>query len=254
MSNPCPNSIYALAPLESFDPAVFVSADKNEQKVCDFVLALALIYNDFCDLLFAFDFHLKNPPPEDCPRISTERGHYIGMQLHMMRLTYSLFYETMYLIAGRGEIIRSDMFVKLYLSLSKEDKAYWDALVQASLDESGEKTEFNGFLRTIRSKITFHYRDFTHLSEGYRRHFFDKDGNKTQDAFISRGSSMSEERFYFADAAIENAMKLMRDGKEDEFRRRTKEYSQHIGAAIRAVVTNFIQNVRGAAWVDYSKC
>lgn len=63
---------------------------------------------------------------------------------------------------------------------------------------------------------------------------------------------MSEERFYFADAAIENSMKTWREGREEEFRKQTKEYSQNIGAAIRAVVTNFIQNVRHTAWVDYT--
>jgi len=251
MCSPDPKSIYTLAKLQYFNPAVFISDDKEEQKVCDFILALAFIYNDFCDLLFIFDLHLKYPPELDCPKISTERGRYTGMQLHIMRLIYSLFRETMRLIRGRKELITSNMFQEVFRSLSKENKAYWTALVTAALEEGNGTTDFNKFLEAIRSKLTFHYGDLAPLGEGYKRHFFDENGNKTQDAFISRGLAMSEERFYFADAAIENAMKVWREGKEEEFRQHTKEYSQNIGAAIRAVVTNFIQNVRKAAWVDY---
>lgn len=252
MRKPQDKSIYTLAKLQHFDPAAFVSEDKDTQKLCDFILTLALIYNDFCDLLFIFDLHLKNPPAPDYPKVSTERGHYIGMQLHIMRLIYSLFRETIHLIRGRKEIVDSPAFQEVYRSLSKEDKACWSALVTAANEETGEATEFNRFLEAIRSKLTFHYRDISHISSGYQRHFFKDDGKKIQDAFISRGLSMSEERFYFADAAIENAMKVWREGKEDEFQKQTKEYSQNIGAAIRAVVTNFIQNVRKVAWVDHT--
>ena len=252
MSTTPERSLYTLARLQYFDPSAFVSPDKETQKLCDFILALALIYNDFCDLLFIYDLHLKNPPAHDSPKVSTERGHYIGMQLHIMRLIYSLFRETLYLIKGRKEIVDSTAFQEIYRSLSKEDKACWSALVTAANKTAGEATEFNIFLETIRSKVTFHYVDISHISNGYRRHFYGEDGQKRQDAFISRGMSMSEERFYFADAAIENSMKTWREGREEEFRKQTKEYSQNIGAAIRAIVNNFIQNVRNVAWVDYT--
>lgn len=216
-------------------------------------ITLALIYNDFCDLLFLFDLHLKNPPKPYTPKISTERGHYIGMQLHILRLIYSLFRETLYLIRGRKEIIDSTTFQEIYRSLRKEDKACWAALVSAANEETGDATDFNRFLEAIRSKLTFHYRDLSNLSTGYRLHFYNDKNQKIQDAFISRGFSMSEERFYFADAAIENAMKAWREGREEEFQKQTKTYSQNIGAAIRAIVTNFIQNVRRIAWVDYTQ-
>lgn len=253
MRKPQDKSIYTLAKLQHFDPAAFVSEDKDTQKLCDFILTLALIYNDFCDLLFIFDLHLKNPPVPDYPKVSTERGHYTGMQLHIMRLIYSLFRETLYLIRGRKEIVDSSSFQEIYRSLSKEDKACWSALVAAANEETGGATEFNRFLETIRSKVTFHYVDISHISNGYRRHFYGDSGQKLQDAFISRGMSMSEDRFYFADAAIENSMKLWREGREEEFQKQTKDYSQNIGAAIRAIVNNFIQNFRHVAWVDHTE-
>jgi hypothetical protein len=42
-----------LAPLETFDPAVFEPSGDVSQEMCDFVLALALIYNDCKDLVYA---------------------------------------------------------------------------------------------------------------------------------------------------------------------------------------------------------
>jgi hypothetical protein len=39
-----------LARLQTFDPNAFIANDKQEQKVCDFILALALIFNDLKDM------------------------------------------------------------------------------------------------------------------------------------------------------------------------------------------------------------
>ena len=176
-------SIYTLAPLGYFDPVAFTSLDKEEQKVCSFVLTLALVYNDFCDLLWVFDLHLKNPPDSKAPVISTERGHYVGMQLHAMRLIYSLFRETMYLIKGREEVVSSKMFQSVVQSLGKEDKKYWAALVAAALGQTSEAAEFNKFLEAIRTKLTFHYVVLDPLMDGFKQHFFDQDGHKVENMF-----------------------------------------------------------------------
>ena len=42
-----------LAPLESFDPSVFQGDAVISQKLCDFVLALTIAYNDLRDSTFA---------------------------------------------------------------------------------------------------------------------------------------------------------------------------------------------------------
>jgi len=141
------------------------------------------------------------------------------MQLHAMRLIYSLFRETMYLIKGREEVVSSKMFQSIIQSLSPEDKKYWAALVESAMDINNTATEFNRFLGIIRNKLTFHYVDMEPLIDGYKQHFMGQDNHKLQDAFISRGLSMSENRFYFADAAIEGALKNSREGKDENYGR-----------------------------------
>lgn len=47
------NECSVLATLETFDPAVFLGDGRVPQSLCDFVLALALIFNDLRDLSYA---------------------------------------------------------------------------------------------------------------------------------------------------------------------------------------------------------
>jgi hypothetical protein len=243
-----PQSVYTLAPLEYFDPRVFISSDKDEQKVCNFVLALALIYNDYHDLLWASGLHLENPP---VAKLSGERGHYMGLHFHILRLIYANFRETMYLISGHQDVLSNSMFQRVVQSLNKEEKKYWTALVDVSLGRNTETTDFNKFLGLIRNKLTFHYSAIEPLMSGFRQYFLDDKNQKVNDAFISRGKSMSTTRFYFADAAIGGAFNCAWAGKEKEFAIHSSEYARNIRTAIYGVVTHFIQNVRRAAWQEY---
>lgn len=213
------------------------------------MLALALIYNDYHDLLWASGLHLENPP---VAKLSGERGHYMGLQFHILRLIYANFKETMYLISAHKEVLSHSMFQQVIQSLSKEEKKYWIALVDVSLGVNTEATEFNKFLGIIRNKLTFHYSAIEPLMSGFRQCFLDNKNQKTKDAFISRGNSMAMTRFYFADAAMVGAVDSAWAGKEKEFKIHSNEYALNIRTAIYGVVTHFIQNVRKAAWQEYS--
>ena len=63
---------------------------------------------------------------------------------------------------------------------------------------------------------------------------------------------MEMTRFYFADAAMIGAFNSAWAGKEKEFAIHSSEYARNIRTAIYGVVTHFIQNVRKAAWQEYS--
>lgn len=242
---------YKLPNLSSFDPAVFVSSNKKEQKVCDFVLTLALLYNDFSDLLRVFDLHLNNPPPGKS-HICSEWGHYNGLRLHILRSIYAHLRETLYLIRGRKEILSHPIFQETISAMSQSDKKCWMELVDAALNQNFDSKDFNVFLEMIRSKMAFHYVDIHPLMDGYKSHFIDKKGGRIQDAFVSRGNVGQDRRFYFADAAIEGSLTNATKGKEALFRNKTNVYAENILRAIHSVVEKFIQNTRGAAWVNCS--
>lgn len=42
-----------LAPLETFDPAAFLGDEAVPQELCNFILSLALIYNDCKDITYS---------------------------------------------------------------------------------------------------------------------------------------------------------------------------------------------------------
>jgi hypothetical protein len=70
-----------LAPLESFDAAVFVAKNPSDQHVCDFILGLALAFNDLRDLLIAHDILATvTPQPPHLP--TPDLGEFNGVTLH----------------------------------------------------------------------------------------------------------------------------------------------------------------------------
>ena len=56
--------IYELAKLQSFDVAAFKGSDDVPQYVCDFVLTLALAFNDLRDLYHVQKLILSENPKE----------------------------------------------------------------------------------------------------------------------------------------------------------------------------------------------
>src|SRR5881392_3380193 len=57
--------IAKLARLETFDPAAFLSDDKAIREVGDFIVALALAFNDLKDLLFGESLLLAQAPADE---------------------------------------------------------------------------------------------------------------------------------------------------------------------------------------------
>ena len=61
-------SLNNLNPLESFDKQVFISDDKYSQELCNFILALSLIWNDTKNLLLYYEY-LKSLEPFDSSKV-----------------------------------------------------------------------------------------------------------------------------------------------------------------------------------------
>jgi hypothetical protein len=79
--NKCIEKIDDLAKLESFDPLAFEADGTASQDVCNFVLTLALIFNDLKDLVYAH-VTLQTQKPIGSFRISRPWGAYSGIDLH----------------------------------------------------------------------------------------------------------------------------------------------------------------------------
>ena len=70
-----------LAPLQTFDPNAFVGNDEVPQNICNFVLAMALVYNDCKNGMFS-NLLLADFKPAGKSKASRSWGAYSGIKFH----------------------------------------------------------------------------------------------------------------------------------------------------------------------------
>ncbi len=97
----------------------------------------------------------------------------------------------------------------------------------------------------IRNKISFHY-DSKEILKGYKKYFVDTTPKRK--AYISRGDTLKKERYYFADAALQNYFySLYDDIGQDKFLDNIIAVMKCIAPALSQIITRFIQK-RGYGW------
>jgi len=234
-----------LAPLETFDPEVFVADDHVPQEVCDLVLSLALAYNDFRDIFSAH--HLLDevaPTPDPTPTI--ERGLHGGLRNTLIRFQTGLVHELLKLLKSQHHVIEQPTFQAITRKLSRPQKAAWLALVAAARNSpSGDPLART--LLLIRNKVAFHY-DAEQLGRGFESAFV-KPASFRQ-PFISRGAKVSETRFYFADAAAQAYMfSKAGEGPAKNFLHGKGQILEALHLPLYHIVTRFIQS--RCAWKPY---
>ena len=236
-----------LAPLEAFDVNAFLGTSEVPQSVCDLALSLALAYNDLRDLIFT-RLLLSNVRPSGT-EISPELGQYHGFVIAVIRLQVGRVHELLKLIAKSRDEIDHPVFRQLVSRLSKPGRDAWSSLSVAAgetvpSDKSNESSLVRA-LRFVRHKVSFHY-DTENIRYGYERAF--SDSESTREPLLSRGSSLKQNRFYFADAAVEEFIR----GKDTdptvaEFLQGGGELLDNINQALYEIVTKFIA-LRGFGW------
>ena len=225
-------------PLETFDPAAFVADENVPQEVCNFVLALALAYNDIKDVTEAHH-RLKEHDPPGPFRKQVDFGMQAGRKVHLIRYQVGLVNELCGLIRKNEKIIGQPLLQFLIRQMPPKSRAAWQSLVDTATGKLQTGPLAQAVAR-IRQKMIFHY-DSEEIFNGYKRHFFDGTTAKDQ-AYISRGNTMAESRFYFADAAAEGYLDIRSDQDQT-----TGLAESVIGAmrdanfAIMQLVNSFIQ-------------
>src|ERR1700733_8110948 len=95
-----------LAPLHFCDPQAFIANNEEDKLVCDFVLSLALIYNDLIDSLSIL-VHLINLKPKLAFEISKIFGEFSGVEQHHYRTLLLEMHELFYLLQQKK---KTDLF------------------------------------------------------------------------------------------------------------------------------------------------
>jgi hypothetical protein len=238
-----------LAKLQTFDPDAFNADAIVTQDVCNFVLSLALIYNDFKDLTYA-EVLLQGSKPSSNPSKSRFWGVFGGVEGHLRRLAIGLLHELFNLIQNNADVLEHEFMKTLVSNMRSNAREAWNIVVKVALG-STPKDNIGKSLLLVRNKVAFHY-DPKEIWKGYRRHFCGDD-RKDDRAFISRGLSMAESRFYFADAAAQEYLQTaMGTEAHSNAINVIREFMRPLNIALMELVDRFIQK-RGFPYRNYEE-
>jgi hypothetical protein len=197
--------IAGLATLRSFDPHVFVGDSNYSQEFCDFMLALALAYNDYRDVFIAHVL-LDDETPSYLKTPTSALGEFAGIKAHLMRALMGILHELLVVIEKNREIVESQQFARLEKHLRPKARAAWTNVRAAT----GQKPASNPQTRLLvfaRNNVSFHYGPKA-LGLGFRSTFTTA---SAKSPYVSAGSQMATTRFYFADAAAESYIRNIGD-------------------------------------------
>ncbi len=230
-----------LAPLQSFDPEVFVGEDEASQTVCNFVLALAVVFNDCKDSILAYECLIgQRPEGEFTP--TPEWGTYSAIEQHILRQQVALLHRLLELINTNVSVIDHPLFRKVIRALHPRSKKAWSSLVNVANGPKDNKTQdpVARFLRLIRHKVASHY-DPKEIFRGYEQQFISQDGVVTT-PLLSRGENMLETRFYFADGAAQSYLefRLHEGGKKQTKPEEVADIVNNLSLSLIQIVGKFI--------------
>jgi len=231
-----------LAELEHFDSRAFIADEKSTQACCDFVLALALVFNDLKGLLLA-DSLLIGQAPKDLFTRTRELGAFGGLHLQAFRILLGVLHELLHLVKTERSSRESPHFRRVVKNLPKTTRTAWEKLVLAS-EANIASDEDVRLLVIARNTVAYHYGSKA-IGLGFRRAF----GGVSEQPILSRGSSISTTRFYFADRAAQSSLQLTfgDDDLENYFLKKNRELIPGIAFALFSIVTGFIKS-RGCSW------
>ena len=186
-----------LAPLEIVPEQAFVGDAAFPQPVCNVVLALACIYNDFRDISLAHLLLAEVAPPRPTGT-SRESGQFGATYSFLLRLRAGVAYELLYLLAKKKAAFKHSAFENIVAHVDKDAQGAWKAVASVGFNNPTSDPLANALLQ-LRNTVAFHYSPPV-LKAGLANYL---SGATDRKLFISKGGSMRSSRFYFADAAAE---------------------------------------------------
>jgi hypothetical protein len=228
--------------LESFDPSAFTGTTEVPQDVCNFVLTLALIRNDYKNTVLGHALLDPVQPPEPA-RETPDRGEYAALKAHLIRLNASLIHELCKLIESSPGVLAHPFFQSVVAGLDRRARDSWKSLVDVASGEGGTEPLAKALL-LLRNKVAFHY-DPKEVARGFRHAFDRSTGRKP---YVSRGNTLRATRYFFADAAAQAYLNTrVGDDGVTKFFQDTSTLLEALNLALGQLVENFIQR-RGFAW------
>ncbi len=241
-------SLSKLSPLETFNKEAFIGDHEYGQDLCNFVLALSLIWNDTKNIMLFYEY-LKDLKPKDIEfsdpnamPIMPIWGEISGIKFYLEKSLIALIHELFSLIRNSKDVLESNSFKTIYKQLRRNCRESWDTIISFASGGADSKTPLGKALLMVRHKITNHY-DKNEIFKGYKKKFL----LESSIPYISRGNRMLEERFYFADAAAQEYYRSQLEKvTSEEFHKNINLIKNSINLALQNLIETFIQG--RSAW------
>ena len=241
-------SLSILSPLETFNKDAFIGDHEYSQDLCNFILALSLILNDTKNIMLFYE-HLKSLKPKDKEFYDPKDmpvmpiwGEISGIEIYLEKSLIAVIHELFFLIKNSKDVVESNCFKTVFKKMHKDCRESWKSIISYAFDEADPKTPLGKALLMVRHKIANHY-DKEEIFKGYKKKFL----MKSDIPYISRGNSMCEKRFYFADAAAQEYYRSKQENVTyEEFYKNIDLINNCINLAIQNLVETFIQ--KRSAW------
>jgi len=241
-----PEGLSNLAPLTKYDPKRIVPENGDDQ-LAQFVLALALAFNDLKGLLFWRENHFAIKP-QNLEEVSEEVGEWTGVLIQIHRLLAGYTHELLELIKTFESVAVGEPVKKMMKKAHPSTRHHWDDLVKIATGKGTPRDKaFAKVLVEIRNNASYHYYQPKALVAGFRRYFFESPlspGNET--AYGSMGSNMARSRFYFADAAMLQTFEDLAKKRMDslKFSERLSDITESVNQALFHVVSRYIAQAK----------
>lgn len=194
--------------LERIHPSKIVDAT-NHNKVDSFFITLGIIFNDLKGLILFEKLVInkyRKPTPNE--KASAHLGNYSGLQVHLQKLMTGTINEFFTFLRENRKVFTTREFKEVLDRLRSEEKKNWDGIVAAACGRSPGVSDFLSALAQIRSTTAYHYdHSGKKIREGFISHFFNEEQNDLNKyAYYSIGETLELTRFYFSDAAVQEAL------------------------------------------------
>lgn len=181
---------------------------KGNDIVGSFFIGFGTIFNDLKDLILFEQLIVdsyRKPQADEC---SAHMGSYGGIMIHIKKLIASTINEFFIFLEKNDDVLNTAEFKDILEKLPKLEKEEWNGMVSAAHGKLPKASDFIKTLVRIRSNFTYHYyQSGKVLGRGFRSRFSNEQKDeRNKCAYYSIGETLGLTRFYFSDAAVEEAL------------------------------------------------
>lgn len=241
--------------LEWIDPNKIIKEDEDN-KVGSFFVGLGVIFNDLKDLILFEQLIADNYRQPEIKERSSHSGSFGGLLVHINRLFVGIINEFFIFLKENEDILSTAEFKNICKKLPREERENWNGMVEAA---NGRLPKVSGFLKTlllIRNNIGYHYyQSGKILSKGFVSRFSNEQQDKRNEkAYYSIDETIEKTRFYFSDAAVEEALfietgkgerkKFTNDPNVEKYQMQMKATIYTMTKTIMLLLKKFLQSRR----------